>query len=170
MAQVPPEVAEKDQVAYLFVYFTGNNVEDESVHFAISKDGYNYLALNNNQPVLDSRKISSTGGIRDPHILRGQDGKTFYMVATDMTSNKGWDSNRAMVLLKSTDLVNWSSTVVNIQKKYPGNEDLKRVWAPQTIYDAAAGKYMIYWAMKNGDNPDKIYYAYANPDFTDLEG
>ncbi|MDP4188542.1 MAG: family 43 glycosylhydrolase [Bacteroidota bacterium] len=170
IAQVPPEVAEKDQVAYLFVYFTGNNVEDESVHFAISKDGYNYLALNNNQPVLDSRKISSTGGIRDPHILRGQDGKTFYMVATDMTSNKGWDSNRAMVLLKSTDLVNWSSTVVNIQKKYPGNEDLKRVWAPQTIYDAAAGKYMIYWAMKNGDNPDKIYYAYANPDFTDLEG
>ena len=44
------------------------------------------------------------------------------MVATDMVSAKGWDANRAMVLLKSTDLVNWSSTVINIQKKYPNND------------------------------------------------
>lgn len=161
---------QKDLTAYLFVYFTGNEVADESVHFAVSSDGYNYLALNNNQPVLDSRLISSTGGIRDPHILRGEDGKTFYMVVTDMTSSKGWSSNRAMVLMKSSDLVSWTSHVINIQQKYQGNEDLKRVWAPQTIYDPIAGKYMVYWAMKNGDNPDMIYYAYANADFTDLEG
>jgi hypothetical protein len=163
-------IKEKDKVAYLFVYFTGNNVEEESIHFAISKDGYNYLALNDNKPVLDSKLISSTGGVRDPHILRGEDGHTFYMVVTDMTSCKGWNSNRAMVLMKSKDLVNWTSTNINIQKKYPGNDDLLRVWAPQTIFDKKAGKYMIYWAMKNGDNPDKIYYAYANSDFTDFEG
>jgi beta-xylosidase len=46
---------------------------------------------------------------------------------------------------------------------------LLRVWAPQTIYDAKAGKYMIYFSMKHGSEPDKIYYAYANKDFTDLE-
>lgn len=159
-----------EKAAYLFVYFTGNNVEEEAIHFAVSNDGYNYVALNHDMPVLDSKIISSTGGVRDPHILRCQDGKTFYMVATDMTSSKGWDSNRAMVLLKSTDLVNWTSTVVNIQKKYPGNDDLRRVWAPQTIFDENTGKYMVYWAMKNGDTPDRIVYAYANADFTDLEG
>jgi hypothetical protein len=28
---------------------------------------------------------------------------------------------------------------------------------------------MIYFSMKHGNDPDKIYYAYANKDFTDLE-
>ncbi|MFT4071082.1 MAG: family 43 glycosylhydrolase [Dysgonamonadaceae bacterium] len=162
--------APKDLAGYLFVYFTGNDVKDEQICFAVSRDGYNYKALNNNRPVIDSKTISSTGGVRDPHILRGEDGQTFYMVVTDMTSSKGWDSNRAMVLMKSTDLINWSSSVVNIQKKYPNQENLKRVWAPQTIFDPAAGKYMIYWSMQHGNGPDIIYYAYANNDFTDIEG
>lgn len=169
-AQQPYEgIAEKDYVAYLFAYFLGNKVEEEQICFAISADGYNYRALNNNKPVIDSKDISSTGGVRDPHILRTQDGKSFYMVVTDMTSSKGWSSNRAMVLLKSDDLINWTPSIVNIQQKYPTQEDLLRVWAPQTIYDPHAEKYMIYWSMKHGDGPDIIYYAYANADFTDLE-
>ena len=163
-------IEEKDFVAYLFPYFTGNRVEEEAIHFAISSDGYNYKALNGNKPVIDSKAISSTGGVRDPHILRCEDGKTFYMVVTDMTSSKGWDSNRAMILLKSTDLVNWTSSIINIQNKYSGQENLKRVWAPQTIYDPQAGKYMVYWSMQHGDGADIIYYAYTNADFTDLEG
>ncbi|QGK73602.1 family 43 glycosylhydrolase [Flavobacterium sp. SLB02] len=165
----PPVIADKDLTAYLFVYFTGNSVEEEAVRYAISADGYHYYHLNNNKPVIDSKVISSTGGVRDPHILRGDDGKTFYMVLTDMTSSKGWDSNRAMILLKSTDLVKWESNVVNIQTTFPGNENLKRVWAPQTIYDAKAGKYMIYFSLQYAGGPDKIYYAYANKDFTALE-
>ncbi|RZL52719.1 MAG: beta-xylosidase, partial [Pedobacter sp.] len=155
--------------AYLFTYFTGNTGDEEAIRFGISKDGYNYKALNNDKPVISSAKISSTGGVRDPHILRGADGKTFYMVVTDMVSARGWDSNRAMVLLKSTDLVNWTSSIVNIQKKYPNQENLLRVWAPQTIYDAKAKKYMVYWSMKHGNGPDIIYYSYANADFTDFE-
>lgn len=158
-------------VAYLFTYFTGNAVPDESLHFGISLDGYNYYALNGNNPIILSKDISETGGIRDPHILRAEDGKTFYMVMTDMTCSKGWDSNRGMILMKSTDLVNWTHSIINIQKKYKNQEELKRVWAPQTIYDKEAGKYMIYWSMKYGaKGEDIIYYAYANADFTDLEG
>jgi arabinoxylan arabinofuranohydrolase len=155
--------------AYLFTYFTGNGKGEEAIRFALSNDGYHFRALNNNEPVISSAVISSTGGVRDPHILRSADGKTFYMVATDMVSANGWNSNRAMVLLKSNDLINWSSSIVNIQKRFPGNEELLRVWAPQTIYDKKAGRYMIYWSMKHGKDPDKIYYAYANASFTDLE-
>jgi len=167
---VRPSIEQKDYVGYLFVYFTGNRKEEESIHFAVSSNGYNYFALNKNEAVINSADISETGGVRDPHILRGEDGKTFYMVATDMVCAKGWDSNRAMVLMKSTDLVNWKSTIINIQKKYAGQENLKRVWAPQTIYDANVGKYLVYWSMQHGNGPDIIYYAYANKDFTDLEG
>ncbi len=166
-AQLP---AEKDYVAYLFTYFTGNRIDEEAVRFAISTDGYNYRALNNNRAVIDSKKISSTGGVRDPHILRCEDGKTFYMVLTDMVSDNGWDSNRAMILLKSSNLTDWTSSIVNIQQKYAGQENLKRVWAPQTIYDRATQKYMVYWSMQYAGGTDIIYYAYANKEFTDIEG
>jgi sucrose-6-phosphate hydrolase SacC (GH32 family) len=97
-------IVEKDYVAYLFTYFTGNHISEEAVCYAVSMDGYTYWALNDGKPVLDSKVISSTGGVRDPHILRSQDGHTFYMVVTDMVSDNGWDSIRAMVLLKSMTL------------------------------------------------------------------
>lgn len=161
-------VSENNYAGYLFTYFTGNYIDDEAICFAVSKDGYTFRALNHNRPVIDSKVISSTGGVRDPHILRCEDGKTFYMVVTDMVCGNGWDSNRAMVLLKSTDLVTWSHSVINIQKRYPNQEYLKRVWAPQTIYDREKGRYMVYWSMKYQDGPDVIYYAYANDEFTDL--
>jgi len=158
--------------AYLFVYFTGNSIDEEQVRFAISDNGYNFKALNNDKPVISSKQISLTGGVRDPHILRGEDGKTFYMVVTDMVSAKGWSSNRGMVLLKSTDLVNWSSKAIHIPEVFP-NEfgDVLRVWAPQTIYDPTVKKYMVYFSMLKstpGDY-DKIYYSYVNKDFTALE-
>ena len=156
--------------AYLFTYFTGNTGSEEAIRFAISGDGYHFRTLNNDQPVLSSRAISSTGGVRDPHIMRGKDGKTFYMVATDMVSAKGWSSNRGMVLLRSTDLIHWTSSVVNIQTKYPGQEKLERVWAPETIYDDSAKKYLVYFSLKYSGEPDRICYAYVNRDFTDLEG
>ena len=164
------QTEEKDYVGYLFTYFTGNHISEEAVCFAVSMDGYSFYALNGNKPVLDSKVFSSTGGVRDPHILRCEDGKTFYMVVTDMVSDNGWDSNRALVMLKSTDLVNWSHSIINMQKRYKGQEKLKRVWAPQTIFDKEAGQYMLYWSMQYEGGPDVIYYAYANEDFTDLTG
>ncbi len=157
--------------AYLFAYFTGNGPGEEAIRYAVSTDGYNYRTLNNNQPVIDSKKISTSGGVRDPHILRGADGKTFYMVATDLyVPEQGWN-NYAMILMKSSDLINWESSVVNIPETYPNEfAEVDRVWAPQTIYDEEAGKYIVYFSMKEkGNHPDIIYYAYANKDFNGFE-
>ena len=155
--------------AYLFTYFTGNGPGEEAIRFAVSLDGYNYRALNNNEPILDSKEISTSGGVRDPHILRGADG-WFYMVVTDLyVPDMGW-KNYAMVLLKSKDLITWESSKVNIPESFPEEfGDVWRVWAPQTFYDETTGKYMIYFSMKQGDDPDIIYYAFANEDFTGLE-
>ncbi len=162
--------SEDELSAYLFTYFLGSEPGEEAICFAVSQDGYSFRALNNNKPVIGSKEISSTGGVRDPHILRCEDGNTFYMVATDLyVPEMGWE-NYAMILMKSTDLIHWESTVVNIPETFPDEYgDVYRVWAPQTIYDKETGKYMIYFSMKQGEDPDKIYYAYADESFTKLE-
>ena len=155
--------------AYLFAYFTGNSGNQEAIRFALSDDAHNFKALNKNNPILNSATISSTGGVRDPHILRGEN-NDYYMVATDMVSAQGWASNRGLVMLKSNNLTDWTSSKVNIPKTYSQYSAADRVWAPQTIYDHQAKKYMVYFAMRLGpSDADKIYYAYADSSFTKFE-
>lgn len=165
------EAAGENFSAYLFTYFTGNGPGEEAIHYAISNDGFNFRALNKNQPVIAADSISRRGGVRDPHLLRGEDGKTFYMVVTDLfVSKDGWNNNQGMVLLKSNDLINWTHSIIHIPDVFPEEfGEVNRVWAPQTIYDPQKEKYMIYWSMRFGEEPDKIYYAYANDDFTGIE-
>ena len=159
----------QEKEAYLFAYFTGNGPGEEAVYYAISKDGFDFRALNDNHPVISADTISKRGGVRDPHILRGDDG-SFYMVLTDLyVPEDGW-SNQGMVFLKSDDLIHWTHSTIHIPEVFPEEfGDVNRVWAPQTIYDPEAKKYMVYFSMKQGDGPDIIYYAYANKDFTGLE-
>lgn len=173
MAAVCTAQPNEKKVAYLFTYFTGNAPDKEQICYALSDDGYNYTPLNGGNPVISSDTIAYTQCVRDPHILRCEDGKTFYMVVTDMKSSLGWASNRGMVLLKSTDLVNWQHSAINFPTKYPkqwGN--VTRVWAPETIFDRNAGKYMVFYSLRTNDDDsfDRIYYSYVNDDFTDLEG
>ncbi len=164
----------ENREAYLLAYFTGNDTNGEQIRFALSNNGINYTPLNNGNRIISSDTISIKGGVRDPHILRGEDGETFYMVVTDMKSAEGWSSNRGMVLLKSNDLVNWSHSTVHFPTKWSSTwSNVKRVWAPQTIYDPVAKKYLVYFSLYTGDATcpyDRIYYCYANEDFTDLEG
>lgn len=159
---------EKNYYGYLFAYFNGNAVSEEQVRYALSMDGLNFIALNNDQAVISSSKIAATGGVRDPYIMRGVDGK-FYMTVTDMTSSKGWASNRGIVLLKSGDLINWTYGQVNISTKYPDKfGDINSAWAPEIIYDRKAQKYLIHFSSYKNDVPHRIFYSYANDDFTDL--
>ena len=157
---------------YLFVYFPSN--ADENLYYAISKDGYNYTPINRGNAFLKADTTTIMGGLRDPHILRGEDGN-FYMAVTDMMSSKGWDSNRGIVLMKSPDLIHWSHSTVHFPTRFEGTTfaHVDRVWAPETIYDPDAGKYMVYFSIRTTDGTasyDKDYYCYANEDFTDLEG
>ena len=160
---------------YLFAYFTNNSTEGQQVCYAVSDNGLDFTPLNGGKPVLASDTISVSGGVRDPHILRGDDG-WFRMVLTDMDWQKGKWSNRGIVMLKSRDLIHWQHTAVQFPARYAGRDAAKAdaVWAPQTIYDPEVGKYMVYFSLhspKDGPFPlDAVYYAYANDDFTDLEG
>jgi hypothetical protein len=92
------------------------------------------------------------------------------MVATDMVAAKGWASNSGIVMLRSTNLVDWKSSTVDIPTVFSQYKIADRVWAPQTIYDPVAKKYMVYFAMRLGPaDKDKIYYSYADTTFTKLE-
>ena len=157
---------------YLFTFFPSNT--DENIYYAVSDNGYDYTVINKNKPVITAKDITIMGGLRDPHILRGEDGR-FYMVATDMRSELGWSSNRGMVLMRSDDLINWTCSKVHFPTRYAGTyfANVTRVWAPETIYDPVAKKYMVYFSILTNDGVvsyDKVFYAYANEDFTDLEG
>ena len=165
----PPNFA-----GYLFAYFEGggdNNLQ-EQLRFAVSEDARNWYALNLGLPIVASDSISESGGIRDPHILRGEDG-CYYIVATDMmTAKNGWKENPGIVLMKSKDLVNWTHGKINLGRDWPRFADAYWVWAPQTIYDRRARKYMIYFTLqRTGDGRKSLitYYAYANKDFTAFE-
>ena len=159
---------------YLFTYFTGNAPTEEQICYAVSNDGFNYTPLNAGKPIIGSDTIAISHGVRDPHILRGADGY-FYMVVTDMRSELGWSSNRGIVLMRSTDMITWEHHTVHFPEKYAGTSfaNVLRVWAPQTIFDKEAGKYMVYFSLLTNDGTipyDRVYWCYANADFTDLEG
>ena len=166
---------EEDYTKYLFAYFPSNS--DENIYYAVAdKDNpYDFTVLNDGKMVMSADSVSIKSGLRDPHILRGNGDGYYYMVATDMKSAEGWSSNRGIVMMRSKDLVNWEHHTVNFPTKYANTDfaSVTRVWAPETIYDEKTGKYMIYFSLLgagSGNTYDKVYYAYANDDFSDLVG
>ena len=169
------QASAQEMSGYLFAYFEGSGDTNlmEQLRFVVSEDAQNWYALNENRPIIASDSISESGGIRDPHILRGEDG-CYYIVATDMhvfDPKQGWGSNPGIVLLKSKDLINWTHAKINLSKDWSEHfGDAYWVWAPQTIYDRKARKYMIYFTLQRNDRKTLItYYAYANKDFTAFE-
>jgi len=171
-----------DLSAYLFVYFKDDT---HSVYFALSRDGYSFTDINDGQPVMNGRDLAEQKGIRDPHIMRGPDG-AFYMAMTDLhiyAKQAGlrdtewerpgelyeWGNNRALILMKSADLIHWSHSIFRVDKAFPEMADIGCAWAPETIYDEVAGKLMVYFTTRFGNGPNMLYYSYADDDFARLE-
>ena len=175
--------AEQDMQAYLFVYFKD---ETHSVHFATSTDGYTFTDINDGQPVLPGKGLGEQQGVRDPHLMRGPD-NAFYMSMTDLHiyardaglrstewerpgEDYGWGNNRALILMKSYDLVNWTHALVRIDQLFPADyADVGAAWAPQTIFDAEKNQLMVYFTTRHKGGQNYLVYAYANAAYTTLE-
>lgn len=151
---------------YLFCYFIGNAPEEERVHFALSKDGYNFSPLNNNEAVITQNLGKKC--CRDPYIFRDEEGK-FHIIATDMRSADGWANNNSMVVWDSDDLVTWENERILDFSQFESTKNANRVWAPQVIFDEDKNEYMIYWSHNNADDDldTIIWYAYTK-DFCTL--
>jgi hypothetical protein len=174
---------EKDFAGYLLVYFKD---QTHSAYMAVSRDGYTFVDLNHGQPIFDGALLAEQKGVRDPHITRGPDGG-FYLAMTDLhisgqragfrttpwerpEERYGWGNNRAIVLMKSFDLIHWTHADIRVDKAFPELGDIGCSWAPETIYDEVKGKMMVYFTIRMGGNPDcHIYYSYTDDAFTRLE-
>ena len=110
------------------------------------------------------------------------------MVTTDMCVAKShkWD-NYGIDLLKSKDLIHWTSVTFDFRKgmsifcdgatapsPYKDWSTINRVWAPQIFWDpnyvwpnGDKGGYMVYYSMLNRpeEKYDRMYYSYADKDF-----
>lgn len=173
---------EKDMKAYLMAYFKDDT---HGLYFALSKDGYSFTDVNGGKPVIAGDTIAEQKGIRDPYIMRGPD-NNFYIAMTDLHifaqkaglrdtewqrpgEQYGWGNNRALVLMKSKDLINWSHTILRVDQAFPELADIGSAWAPEIIYDEAEKKMMLYFTMRFGNGNNRLYYAYMNDDFTRFE-
>ena len=186
----PGAIVPKNIYGYLYCHMSRNG---EYTAFALSRDGQNWHDLNNGREVYDTHKLSAIEhGARDAYIARAENGKSFVMVTTDMqvaVSHK-WD-NYGINLLKSDDLINWTSTTFDFRRgpsifcdpnspdPYKQYGTIRRVWAPQTMWvadyswpDGSRGAYFVYYSMLNsgegGDKYDRMYYSYADRTFTKL--
>lgn len=185
----PLTLAPDDEMyGYLYCHMAGNS---ENTLYALGTKadrGVLYHPLLNNRPIYDPEDIAKIeGGVRDAFIIRGKD-NNYLMVTTDMCNRKSrvW-FNYGIDLLRSNDLVHWTSTTFDFRRgseifSDPQSKDwfadyskINRVWAPQIIWDKdynhGEGAYFIYYSLLStnpGDNHDRIFYSYANRDFTTL--
>ncbi len=173
---------EKDLAGYLLVYFKD---QDQSAYMAISSDGYTFTDVNGGKPVFIGSQLAEQKGVRDPHITRGPDG-AFYLAMTDLhifgkragfrdtdwerpVEKYGWGNNRALVLMKSYDLIHWTHSDFRVDKAFPELGDIDCSWAPETVYDPAKKKMMVYFTIRYNNKEANMYYSYPNDDFTKLE-
>ncbi|MGQ4336305.1 glycoside hydrolase family protein, partial [Streptomyces hayashii] len=127
--------------AYVMAYFTESTTMLEAnygLHLAVSRDGLQWMPLNQNNPVVTPTEGSL--GLRDPFVLRKQDG-TFVVLATDL---KGTDWNYVSQYVHV-----WNSTDL---RTFTGYHRLKlhdmntHSWAPEAFWDASRGQYALIYS------------------------
>lgn len=188
-AAKPQQGLKPSQVyGYLYCHMSRNG---EWTAFALSRDGEHWHDLNHGREVYDTRKLSAIEhGARDAYIARAGSGHGFVMVTTDMCVARShkW-SNYGINLLKSDDLINWTSTTFDFRQgpgifcdpqspdPYKDYSTIRRVWAPQVMWDPTyrwpngeRGGYFVYYSLLNDkeEKYDRMYYSYADASFTRL--
>ena len=155
---------------YLFVHFRETtSPEGEQVHFAVSRDGFHWEALNGGSPALWA--YYGDRGVRDMTVVRDRNTGRFHIFATDLSLSYGmrgkyahsWRNiklhgSKCLAHWWSDDLTHWSEEdLVEL-----GDEGCGCIWAPDIIYDAEHGDYVLHWSYCHAGNdygPMAIYYS-----------
>lgn len=156
------------QQGYLMAHF----VEDvksipksdwEQVYFSLSSDGYEWQTLK--MPYLRAERGEM--GVRDPFLMRLEDG-SFVLLATDLSTVRkgGWEraqrfGSKNIALWESRDLVNWSEE----RLVYAAPEGAGCVWAPKCVYHKGREMYMLFFASVTDKKPYHCIYRSFTKDF-----
>lgn len=146
------EAANAIKDKYLFAYFTGTSIEGQTIHLAVSEDGYNYTALRNNEPVIIPSK--GVGCVRDPYIWYNEQDNYYYILATDLdftdTGSTYSENSESFIVWRSKDLVHWyDETMIDVKAMsniIGDTRNMGQVWAPQVLWDGES--YMVYFSLR----------------------
>jgi hypothetical protein len=148
------------------------SVAADSLHLAYSTDGLHWTRLGSGGPAYQLTGLG-TNHIRDPFILRKQDGSFVYL-ATDWTLSNNdsnyWNNPSSKILVAdSKDLKTFTNprllTLTSL--KGPSNTPM-HAWAPEGYFDAATQQYAIIWSGNDSTDSNRIYISYTK-DFVTLE-
>jgi len=133
---------------FVLSYFT---TPSESLHLALSPDGYRWSALSDN-PMLYPTGPAAT--LRDPHLTAGPDG-LFHLLFTG-----SWHKE-FICHATSPDLLEWSEI-----SKIPvmaAIADTRNAWAPESFLDPATNLYHIFWSSTIQKNAgDRVWTSTSN--------
>ncbi|MFI5962243.1 glycoside hydrolase family 43 protein [Streptomyces asoensis] len=143
--------------AYVMSYFTETTSlgagSDYGLHLAVSTDGLQWMPLNQNNPVVTPTEGAL--GLRDPFVLRKQDG-TFVVLATDLKGTDWSYVSQYVHVWNSTDL-----------RTFTGYHRLKlhdmntHCWAPEAFWDAGRGQYALIYSAVNSSGHNVIMVNYT---------
>lgn len=120
-----------------------NPMLSAKLHMALSTDGRNWTALNNNKPVWDQF-------MRDQFIHRGIDG-IWRLLAT---GGSGSQEDRkqfgpSVTYATSKDLIHWKlDKYIHLMKGIKDDHGalVGNIWAPEFYYDEATKEYTLFWS------------------------
>ena len=132
---VPTAAQAQSYAAYAMVYFKESpNLTDDSyaLHLAVSGDGLEWTPLNQNQPV--ATPTEGMLGLRDPFLLRKQDG-TFVALATDLKGRVFHLNNQYIHVWDSTDLRSFTG-----YRRVKLHDLATHSWAPTAFWDPSRNR------------------------------
>ncbi|MEV0269258.1 glycoside hydrolase family 43 protein [Hamadaea sp. NPDC050747] len=140
---------------YAMAYFTESpsmTAASYALHLAVSSDGLNWTPLNQNNPV--ATPTSGSRGLRDPFILRKQDG-TFVVLATDLNGTDWTYQSQYLHVWDSADLRTFRN-----YRLLKVHSLATHAWAPEAVWDASRGQYaVVYSAVAGGHNVLMVNYT-----------
>lgn len=143
--------------AYVMGYFTESPDGSQNrfaLHLAYSTNGLDWTPLNQNKPVLTP--TLGFGALRDPFILRKQDG-SFAVMATNMIGqDMAANLSKSILVWDSPDL----RTFNNARLLQVNNSSTMHAWAPEAFWDASRGQYAVLWS--GNTNYNRIYVSYTS--------
>ncbi len=155
--------------AFLYVYFQADvhikGVEDQNVHFALSRDGLHWTALHQNRAILLADQ--GTKAIRDPYLFYNRLTKKYTILATDLDANgKDWGryanaGSLQIAVWESENLLDWSKEQLFPLAK-PGTGCM---WAPTVCFDEEANDYAVFFTANYPGTFDKCIWCAHTVDF-----